>query len=83
MMTSSDGRVVANLTMNEGTMTHRMVASTLTIHPLLDDLNGINLNGTTLMCEGLVIPDDTRSGIATIMLAGECMAEITVAYYIL
>ena len=81
MMTSSDGRVVANLTMNEGTASHCMVASTLTIKPPLDDLNGTNLNGTTLTCscEGVEAPGGTSSGTATIMLAGECMAEIIVA----
>jgi len=44
----------------------------------LNDLNGANFNGTTLTCEGFEIPDGTSSGTATIMLAGECMAEIII-----
>ena len=72
---TSDGRVVANLTMNNGTGGHRMVASTLTIQPPLNDLNG-----TTLTCEGFEVPGGNRSGTATILLAGECMAEIFVYY---
>jgi len=81
MIISSDGRVVANLTMSEGTGLHRMVASTLTIQPPLDDLNGTNLNGTTLTCEGFESLSSTRSGTATVMLAGECMVEMIVALY--
>ena len=81
MMTSSDGRVVANLTMNEG-MTLRMVASTLTIQPPLNDLNGTNLNGTTLTCEGVNDQAETIDDTATIMLAGKCMARSTVMLFI-
>ena len=82
MMNSSDGRVVANLTMNEGMMTLRMVASTLTIQPPLNDLNGTNLNGTTLTCEGVNDQFENIDDTATIMLAGECMAESNVMLFI-
>ena len=78
MMNSSDGRVIANLTMKEETGAFHMVASTLTIQPPLNDLNGTNLNGTTLTCEGLDSSATIRRGVTTIMLAGECMAEIFV-----
>ena len=76
MMTSSDGRVVTNLTMNEGTGVTRMMASTLTIQPPLNDLNGTNLT-----CNGYENLGSTRSGTATTVLAGECMADIIVALY--
>ena len=50
---TSDGRVIANLTLNEGLMSHRIVASTLKIQPLLNNLNG-NLNGTDKMVPRMV-----------------------------
>ena len=63
---TSDGRVVANLTMNEGTQLHRMVASTLTIQPPLNDLNGTNL-----LCEGFGVQDGAITESVTIDLTGE------------
>ena len=72
---TSDGRVVANLTMNEGTQLHRMVASTLTIQPPLNDLNGINLNGTNLLCEGFGVQDGIRSDVDSIMFKGELVVH--------
>ena len=68
---TSDGKVVTNMTMTEGTESHRMMASTLTIHPPLNDLNGINLNGTNLTCEGFGVQVGTRSGVVSIDLTGE------------
>ena len=65
---TSDGRVVANLTMNEGTQAHRIMASILTIYPPLNDLNGTNLN---LTCEGFELQVGTRSGVLSIDLPGE------------
>lgn len=69
---TSDGRVIANLTMNEGTMPHRMVASTLTIQPPLNDWNSTNLNGTNLVCEGLELNNGAKNASVTIDLTGEC-----------
>ena len=69
---TSDGRVIANLTMNEGTSLHRMVASTLTIQPPLNDLNSTNLNGTNLTCEGHGVQNGTKNEAVTIHLTGEC-----------
>ena len=64
---ASDGRVIANLTMNEGKSSHRMVTSTLTIQPPLNDLNSTNLK-----CEGHGIQNGTRNEVVTIHLTGEC-----------
>ena len=69
---ASDGRVIANLTMNEGKSLHRMVASTLTIQPPLNDLNSTNLNGTNLICQGHGIQNGTKNEVVTIHLTGEC-----------
>ena len=67
-MNTSDGRVVANLTMNEGAESYRILASTLTIYPPLNDLNGTNLN---LTCEGFELEVGTRSDVVSIDLTGE------------
>ena len=69
---TSDGRVVVNLTMNERTMSHRMMASTLTVQPPLNDLNGINLNGTKLICQGFELQHGIITESVTIDLTGEC-----------
>lgn len=68
---TSDGRVIANLTVNEGLMPHRMVASTLRIQPPLNNLNGTNLNGTDLICQGFELENGAKNGVATIVFRGE------------
>ena len=66
MKNTSDGRFVANLTMNDGTVTHHMVASTLRAQPPLN-----NLNNTILTCEGFSFVKGVISGDATILLVGK------------
>lgn len=66
---TSDGRVIANfnfITNDE----EQIVVSNLTILPPLNNLNGTNLNDTSLTCEGLTFLG-TISGDAPILLFGE------------
>jgi len=63
---SSDGRFLANLTVNEGTMPLRMMASTLTIQPPLNDLNGTNLK-----CGGFELESGDHSSEDVLDLTGE------------
>jgi len=74
---TSDGRVVANLTKNEGTMSHRMMASTLTIHPPLNDLNGINLNDTNVECKGFELQGGEQRNVTKIDLTGKWLQYAT------
>ena len=67
---TSDGRVVAELTMREDNGGGLyLLASTLTIYPPLTDLNNINLNGTNIKCEGSDGPRE--SAFASIVVEGE------------
>ena len=63
---SSDGRFLANLTVNEGTMSLRMMASTLTIQPPLNDVNGTNLK-----CEGFALESGDQSSEDVLDLTGK------------
>ena len=65
-----DGRVVAELTMNEDKGGQYLLASTLTIHPPLTDLNNTNLNNTNIMCGGYGLARG-GSGVASILLEGK------------
>ena len=47
-----------------------LLASTLTIHPPLTDLNNTNLNNTNIMCVGSDGSGE-RSGVASILLEVE------------
>lgn len=74
---TSDGRVVANLTMNDGTMSQRMMASTLTIYPPLNDLNGTNLNGTNVGCQGFELESGEQRTVTEIDLTGKWLEYVT------
>ena len=63
---TSDGRVVANLTVNEGIMSYCMMVSILTIQLPLNDLNG-----TSLTCQSFELQDGARFGAATVLFRGE------------
>ena len=68
---TAGGRIVANLTTNdivEGTQS--LFSSTLTIFPPLNNVNNINLDNTSITCEGNG-PIGFRSGSALISLYGE------------
>lgn len=66
MKNTSDGRFVANLTINDKTGTRRMMASTLRVYPPLNDLNN-----TILGCEGFNFINGVIAGDATILVVGK------------
>ena len=86
MVTSSDSRVVANLTMNREVEPGQfMMASTLTFFPPLNDLDGSTLNNTVLTCEGggIGVSDEDSTITTTILLTGKlyvphnrCLVEL-------
>ena len=61
----NNGRIIANLTQNIGSMMLRSLASTLTIHPPLGDTNG-----TQLTCTGVRLVEDISTS-CTISISGK------------
>ena len=69
---TAGGRIVANLTRkdNGSTSAQSLFSSTLTIFPPLNNVNNINLDNTSITCEGFG-PNGLRSGDSLISLYGE------------
>ena len=61
----NNGRIVANLTRNKGSAIRRSLASTLTIHPPLSDMNG-----TQMTCTGVELTEDISTS-STISISGK------------
>ena len=71
IMNTSDGRVVANLTMNDASNNPVLflLSSTLTINPSLNNSNNTNLNSTMIRCAGSA--GSQRTAVAPVLLDGK------------
>ena len=73
---TSDGRVIANLTLQQGDGGGLFsLSSNLTILPPLNNLNNTTFNNTNITCIGNNGLSRVESGVAPIMLQGEELTE--------